>query len=246
MQPGHSLSFAAPTFNVKLCTGVEKNFHSCTTWELLNLTPTEVAAIPGRLYKRFGISSDTLGKQLEPYSIQTVGKGYLDEIFRIGKAPQYLVSVANHYSWPKGCAITGIGRENLILLDVDEDGRMDPKGLEQKLLDRLEEQRAVYCVVVLVGEHRICSPLEHHLTQQYRILGTTEYGGVDNLEEVLAIRERMELKGMSFMIHADAAWGGYFATKAKPQLRMPKEEYAFSIPLNEWTLNQLFRLHQVE
>lgn len=67
--------------------------------------------------------------------------------------------------------------------------------------------------------------------------------------KILDLRARLAEKGMSFMVHADAAWGGYFACKAKPRLaRMPvaREYYAFSIGLNTWTNSQLNSLRDVE
>ena len=70
---------------------------------------------------------------------------------------------------------------------------------------------------------------------------------MDPLIDVLAIRERMQQKGMSFMVHADAAWGGYFATKVEVGFRMPAAPgYAFSIPLNTWTNSQLSALRRTE
>ncbi len=35
---------------------------------------------------------------------------------------------------------------------------------------------------------------------------------MDDLEEILELREEFEEKGLTFYIHVDAAWGGYFAT----------------------------------
>lgn len=79
------------------------------------------------------------------------------------------------------------------------------------------------------------------------ITGTTEHGSVDPLLEVIEIRKSMAKQGMSFMIHVDAAWGGYFATKAKPRpKRCPETESSFSIELNDWSYNQLRHLGQAE
>ena len=151
MRPGNPLNFVSSTFYVNLCTGEQKNFFSCDTWELLNLTPTEVADIPERLFREFGISSDALGNILGPFSVQSVGKAQLDAEFKITQPIQYCVSKANHYSWPKGCAITGIGRDNLIQVDVTYNARMNTEALESLLNDRLNRQQAVFCVVAVIG-----------------------------------------------------------------------------------------------
>ena len=43
-------------------------------------------------------------------------------------------------------------------------------------------------------------------------IGSTEEGCVDRLSEVLAMRKKFQARGLSFLVHADAAWGGYFAS----------------------------------
>lgn len=151
MAPGAPFAFIASTFNTILCTGVQKNFYSCDTWELLNLSSTEVAEIPTRLSKEYGISPDVLAKRLEKFSIQSVGKEQLDSDFKITKPSQYMISVANNYSWPKASAITGIGRDNLVTIGVDNDARMDISLLKSRLEQNLKNKQAVYCVVVIAG-----------------------------------------------------------------------------------------------
>jgi len=151
MAPNAPFAFVAPIFNINLCTGIQKNFYCCDTWELLNLSPTEVADIPRRLSKEYGISPEALAKQLEKFSIQSVGKEQLDAEFDIEKPPQYMVSVANNYSWPKASAITGIGRDNLVTIGVDNYARMDVGLLKNRLERNLHEKQAVYCVVAIAG-----------------------------------------------------------------------------------------------
>ncbi|KAF8324114.1 PLP-dependent transferase [Clavulina sp. PMI_390] len=226
-KPNPPLAFVADTFEVTLCTGKKKNFVACTSWELLNLTPTEVADIPDRLMEQFGMSKTALEKVLEDYSIQTVGKQQLDSDFGITKPPGYLISGANHYSWPKAAAVTGIGREHVIELMVDDDARLKLSDLEEKLNNHLADSRALYAVVAIVG--------------------TTEHGSVDPVEEIYELRNKMQAKGLSFMIHADAAWGGFFASKKRPHvLKAPREEYAFSIPLKPYVNDQMLALRLVD
>lgn len=56
------------------------------------------------------------------------------------------------------------------------------------------------------------------------ILGTTEEGAVDPLAEILALRGEFMKRGLAFAVHADAAWGGYFAT----MLRRPPSTWVAS------------------
>jgi hypothetical protein len=228
MLPGQPLSFTS-SLETTLCDGRRKAFRHCTTWELLNLTPNEVLDLPGRLSSQFSVPISTLENILEPYSIQSVGKAELDLAFNITERPQYLISPANHYSWAKGTAITGIGRDNLIALKVDLDARLDTQDLRRCLDEHVERQQAVYAVVVIAG--------------------TTEHGAVDPISEVVEIRKEYQAKGLSFMIHADAAWGGYFATKASIDLEPIHElraECAFSLELSEHTNKELCSLRHVD
>lgn len=148
-----ALSFIASTFKIKLCGSNEtKNFYSCLDWELLNLEPSVIADIPDQLFKEYNISSDALSNALEPHSIQTLGMEELNKRFGITSPGQYMVSIANHYSWPKGCAITGIGKDNLKQIGVDQDIRMDIDELESALNDCVTHKQHVFCVVVVCGE----------------------------------------------------------------------------------------------
>jgi glutamate/tyrosine decarboxylase-like PLP-dependent enzyme len=50
------------------------------------------------------------------------------------------------------------------------------------------------------------------------VLGTTVEGAVDQLDEIVRAREKLQQeKGMSFAIHVDGAWGGYFASMRRPK-----------------------------
>ncbi|KAK7438594.1 hypothetical protein VKT23_017929 [Stygiomarasmius scandens] len=227
MRPGEKFEFIGQSFDIKLCNGKTKRFNLCDSWDLLNLSPSTVADIPKRLYDNYGISSDALSDVLRPFSIQTLGMEELNKRFKIEQHAKYMVSIANHYSWPKGCAIAGIGRENLIEIGVDLDIRMDTDKLEKQLESCLENKQAVFCVVA--------------------VCGTTEHGAVDPVKRIVELRDKMAEKGLSFMIHGDAAWGGYFASKVLPGLRGPRRKpYAFSINLNKWTNTQLGMLEKVD
>ena len=93
-------------------------------------------------------------------------------------------------------AVTGIGSGNIIGVPVDEQARMDCQALDMLLAESLQHHQAIYAVVV--------------------IMGTTEHGSVDPLSKVLALRRKYQKLGLSFLVHADAAWGGYFTSMLVP------------------------------
>lgn len=91
----------------------------------------------------------------------------------------------------------------MIGIKVDHGARIDLQDLRAKLQDSLDKKRAVYAVVAIIG--------------------STEEGAVDPLRGVLKLRSEFESKGLSFLVHADAAWGGYFCTML-PQGYKPGDE----------------------
>lgn len=75
---------------------------------------------------------------------------------------------------------------------MDDAARVDIRKLREHLERSLKEKRPVYAVVAVIG--------------------STEEGAVDPLRKILALRQFFQARGLSFLVHADAAWGGYFAT----------------------------------
>ncbi len=106
-------------------------------------------------------------------------------------SPVVLAPLTAHYSWSKGMKLLGLGREQL--LQVPEcDMRLDPDALATMLEDLHARRRPVLATIA--------------------VLGTTEFGSIDPVHEVIALRERFGDEGFGFGVHVDAAWGGYLAT----------------------------------
>ncbi|XRM42698.1 hypothetical protein ABZX51_005909 [Aspergillus tubingensis] len=193
------LQFLTGKFEIENCQGETKIFDEMTAWELLNLRPDTVLGIPQHLYDHHNISNDFLDKVMVDYNIQNISKSQLEEDFletdvtNDVKFPfRYMVGKTRHYSWPKGAAIAGLGSDFMYGIKVDLEARLDIEELRKELQTCYDEKRPVYGVVA--------------------IMGSTEEGAVDNLKEIVKIRDDFEKMGMSFLLHADAAWGGYFAT----------------------------------
>ena len=80
---------------------------------------------------------------------------------------------------------------------VDNSARMDAEELDKMLAECIkpenkDERTPVYAVVA--------------------IMGSTEQGAVDPLAAILELRRKYQAKGLSFVVHCDGAWGGYFAS----------------------------------
>lgn len=101
-------------------------------------------------------------------------------------------------------ALLGIGSVNCVDVDVDNNARIDLAKLRAELETRLANQQAVYAVVCIIG--------------------STEEGAVDPLADVLALRDDFAARGLAFLVHADAAWGGYFASMIRDKPAMPGDD----------------------
>ena len=94
-----------------------------------------------------------------------------------------LVSRRGHYSLGKAADLLGIGRDNLIAVETDDNNRIDLKRLRERCAGLREEGVRPLCIV--------------------GIAGTTETGNVDPLEDLADLAAEL---GCHF--HVDAAWGG--------------------------------------
>jgi glutamate decarboxylase len=107
-----------------------------------------------------------------------------------------LVSRRGHYSLGKAADLLGIGRDNLIAVETDDNNRIDMKRLREHCT-RLQGEGIR--PLSLIG-----------------IAGTTETGNVDPLEDLADLAEEL---GCHY--HVDAAWGGptLFSTTYRGLLR---------------------------
>ncbi|PHH66022.1 hypothetical protein CDD81_547 [Ophiocordyceps australis] len=228
MNPGKELAFLAdadPPFMIQTCSGQEKEFKNLSTWELLNLQPSTVLDISTRLGHEYGISSTYLQSALKPYLVQTVGLHALEKKFNM-KSPKFFLSTTKHYSHPKGGAIIGVGSESFVDITVDFDARLDVEDLKRHLDTCLARGIAVFGVTAIIG--------------------STEHGACDPLESIVKIRSDYEKKGLSFVIHADGAWGGYFRTmmiRSHDKTLLP---VVSELPLKHYTQRQLAALHHAD
>jgi tyrosine decarboxylase len=123
-----------------------------------------------------------LFEELRRHSVR--GMGMKDRF--LGKV---LVPQSKHYSWSKAVDILGIGLENLVYVPVKDDYRMSILALKG-IIDGLVAERIP--ILAVVG-----------------VVGTTEEGAVDEIHEIVRLRDKYREQGVSFYLHIDAAYGGY-------------------------------------
>lgn len=108
---------------------------------------------------------------------------------QLEKLGKWIVPQTKHYSWLKAADIIGIGLDQVIACDVNHDYRMDINHLEQTIRDLASQGIPTLGVVAVVG--------------------STEEGQIDRVDQIVALREKLLKEGIYFYIHVDAAYGGY-------------------------------------
>ena len=168
------------------------------TWTLLNLDVDAVAGLPQAL-QGLGVPPDVLTAALAGYAVQNTGliTFYRNFMPDVPEPPVLLAPATSHYSWPKAATLLGLGGNAVLVQRVDQDARLDLEHVETTLADLLRRRVPVLCAVA--------------------VLGSTEESAVDPLAGLLALRQGTRARGLNFMVHADAAWGGYFRTTLRDE-----------------------------
>lgn len=192
---------------VKTLDGREERMIDLDYWTLLNLKMDDVLKVPEQIKRRLGDNNERIdalfNDVMNKYSLQKIGfVEFYRRFLPTMSTPVILGPASMHYSWPKSAAVLGIGAEQIKGIYVDLDCRMRIDHLRDMLEECLQQKRPVIMTVCVIG--------------------STEESAVDPLVDVLALREEFRSKGLEFMIHADGAWGGYFASI----LHEPKEPVA--------------------
>ena len=209
---------AAPilALEVPLLDGRKKKLAECTAWELLNLPIEVVVDLPTLVNTQTKIAPDDLASFMSRCTVSALGMAGACQEYILGKGlenlPVMTAPATNHYSWPKGAALLGLGTNQLWDVHVDRDARQEvdltkrfpenPRTLRACLQRALETQTPVITVVA--------------------VMGSTEESAVDPLHEIVKLRDEFRDQGLEFTIHADAAWGGYFASTLHERLPEPE------------------------
>lgn len=110
----------------------------------------------------------------------------------IQKLGKVFIPQTMHYSWPKSIDVTGIGEDNLVSVPVDDNYHTNVGELEKLIRKYTDQHIPVLAVVTVVG--------------------STEEGAVDNVDEIVSLRKKLSKEGINFYLHVDAAYGGYGRT----------------------------------
>lgn len=191
-----ALKRAAEQVGLKLALeGRTEDIRTLSDWELMTLTPAQsialragaAAAMSGQGKREISAFADRVGGA----RIETMGMADFQASLDDCRPPRVMVPVTAHYSWAKAMKVLGLGEAQLVRIP-ERNMRMDPDALEHALLEAREAHAPVMTVV--------------------GVLGTTEFGTIDPIDRIVALRERYAGEGFGFGIHVDAAWGGYITS----------------------------------
>lgn len=190
-------------------TGDSRRLLDLDWWELLNIPTPSILDIPDDfkdLVDKANIDESELSK-IDDWSFQNMGwSQFISTYDKMLNANGQLIDAVNkmivigpasaHYSMPKATTLLGLGSSGFHKIDVQANARVNIDDLIAKLDLCVQDKIPVMTVVC--------------------VMGTTEESAVDYLHETLEHREKLREKNFEFTIHADGAWGGYFASMLRP------------------------------
>ena len=122
------------------------------------------------------------------------------------RSPKVIVPATRHYSWPKAATLLGLGEEATLGVKVDEYCRMDIEDLKAKI--------------------KHCKVNDYTILMVVAVAGSTAEGISDSLVKVLLLR-REHFEDMNYLVHVDAAWGGYVRSILPPYVAIAP--YTFTL-----------------
>nr|XP_047143435.1 L-tyrosine decarboxylase-like [Hydra vulgaris] len=196
----------------------------CSQWQLLNLDVDTVCNLTSNLKTYCKLENTKLiDAALKKHSVISIGLANFMHRQKLENSPVIFCPGTCHYSYPKAATILGLGDQNIIPLEADCNCRVRMAVLRSKLERHLELKIPIITVVAVIS--------------------STEESAIDPISEMFEMRKEFQKRGLSFTIHADAAWGGYMLTMicdASADRLMKLKDLGFvpEIPLSEYATYQ--------
>jgi len=196
-------------------------------WQLLNIRPECSLDLWEKLWA--AAPKQSVESALRRHSLASLGyQDYSRQLTREFGDPLaagvVLAAGTSHYSWAKIVAALGLGSNQLVLVPVDGECRMDPDALWREIESLTNKRIPIMACVSTCG--------------------TTEEGAVDDLQQILEVRERAQRDlGVTFHIHSDACYGGYAAslTRAPDGSRHTARAIREMLGTKQWPTDQWVR-----
>ena len=234
----------AKNFTVRVLSEKRGNVNilEADNWDLLNISVDDAINMASDVEKMAGVSKKIFNDIVDKFSLQTIGLAEFMKVNKLDHAGVVVAPASNHYSWPKGLTLLGLGGANLRGVELDEYGRQSMTSLRDILEDCLEKKIPIIMSVA--------------------VMGSTEEGAIDPLTDILMMRAEYSRKGLNWVQHADAAWGGYLCTmlhreeeaenygisrtKSIFRKKGAGTEYVVTMPLNEHSRSNLLAMGETD
>jgi len=178
---------------------LNKHIEEATYNELFNLPVHEILKLKDEIYK-FCMDSKLniteYQEMINKYSVTQLGVYGIHhniETLEINPEqidlPKVYIAKSNHYSWEKALDVIGIGRNQLVKIDIDQAYRLKMDDLCNKM------DASGSPTLAVIG-----------------ILGSSKQGSIDPIDDIVELRNQKEKENHSFVIHIDGAYGGYFSS----------------------------------
>ncbi|MCP3675569.1 MAG: pyridoxal-dependent decarboxylase, partial [Gammaproteobacteria bacterium] len=194
-----AMKAAAKKLNLDLYVSAssEELLSQCSSWNCQNFSVDEVIALQKynfqQLVDKKGLqTAKNFFKQVNQHRVEHMGMASFFAEHWDAKQPMLLIPATAHSSWKKSMRLLGFGTSQIIKLDVNNRMRLDTGSLE-RVLNNAEQKKIP--IMAVVGT-----------------LGTSEFGSIDPLAEIVQLRKYFSNKGLNFYYHIDAAWGGYLSS----------------------------------
>ena len=177
-----------------------------SAWQAVNWMPAAIFVLHEALESALTTHADAARMRARIAAARVEHLGLAEFLHRHRLVtPVVIAPRTAHYSWPKAMQLLGLGDAQLWYADVDAQMRLEPASVE-RLLDRAWQTQVP--VLAVVG-----------------VLGTTEFGTIDPVHDLVALRDAMGRRGQASALHVDAAWGGYLSTlfRAEDGSAVPRE-----------------------
>ncbi|HMS54776.1 MAG TPA: pyridoxal-dependent decarboxylase [Fimbriimonadaceae bacterium] len=145
-----------------------------------------------------GVDAEIVHRTIHDSPANASVQGWTKVCTTYGVDAVLIVPETYHYCFDKALDLLGLGRQAIRRVRVNQDFRMDVEDLK-RVLDLAESHGQTVLAVVCV-------------------MGTTEEGAVDPLNEIVNVRNQRVGEGRpGFWLHADAAYGGYLRSMMIPE-----------------------------
>ncbi|KAM9978918.1 hypothetical protein ACTFIY_012668 [Dictyostelium cf. discoideum] len=161
----------------------------CTNWELSNLSGDLSVKLPYQISLECNLPIENVYEIIKRYHLCSLGtyQFFVDNQINL---PVYLIPASAHYCFKKAVCLIGLGSANIKLIKIEPNGRMNLNQVKIIIKNCIENQTPIINIISILGS-----------TQEY---------GVDNIDEIVSIRNKVRRDfNFNFEMHVDGAFGGY-------------------------------------